>query len=102
MKIYDTVKDYLETEPRARERMNYQRAMVNLLLVKYPVLKEVPKEKLVDFCHDFESYCRLWRKVTEECPELRGKDYDTKDVVEQDYQIKIGYEPGYEKDIRFA
>ena len=100
--IYNDIKDYLEKEPRGRERMQHQRAMVNLLLVKYPELNSVPKDKLVDFAHDFESYCRLWRKCLEECPELRGKDYDTKQIVEQEYQIGLGYESGYnDKKLRF-
>ena len=97
--IYNDVKNYLEQEPKGRERMNRDRAMVNLLLIKYPLLKEVPKDKLVNFAHDFESYCRLWRKVLEENKDLRGKDYDTKQVVEENYMLNLGYEPGYGRKI---
>ena len=93
--MYERIKNYLIAEPRARERTLHQRGMVNLLLEDYPELQEIPKDKLVDFCHDFESYCRIWRKVLSENPELRGKDYDTKEIIEQEYQMKIGYEPNY-------
>lgn len=96
--MYERIKNYLHTESRARERTLHQRGMVNLLLAGYPELKEIPKDKLVDFCHDFESYCRIWRKVLEENKELRGTDYDTKEVVEQEYMLKIGYEPRYNED----
>lgn len=100
--MYERIKNYLQREARARERTLHQRGMVNLLLEDYPELKEIPKDKLVDFCHNFESYCRIWRKVLEENPELRGLDYDTKQVVEQDYMLKLGYEPNYEAKLPFA
>lgn len=98
--MYERIKKYLMGEARARERTLHQRGIVNLLLQDYPELKQIPKAKLVNFCHDFESHCRVWRKVLEENPELRGADYDTKEVVEQDYMLKIGYRPGYHRDIK--
>lgn len=102
--MYELIKNYLEKEPRARERHSRDRGMVNLLLEKYPEAGTglLPKDKLINFCHDFESYCRIWRKVLEENKELRGKDYDTKEIVEQNYQLSIGYEPGYNAKIPFA
>ena len=100
--MYQEIYNYLTEEPKARERHLHQRGMVNLLLEKYPELKEIPKDKLVDFCHDFESYCRIWRKVVEENESLRGKDYDTKQEVEENYQLKIGYEPGFSNLPGFA
>ena len=96
--IYKQIFNYLNIEPRARERKNYSRAMINLLLENYPELKELPKDKLVDFCRDFESYARIWRKVVEENKDLRGKDYNTKDKMEGEYQINIGYEPNYKQN----
>lgn len=98
--MYERIKNYLLGEPRARERTLHQRGMVNLLLESYPEMKSISKEKLVDFCHDFESHCRIWRKVLEENPELRGKDYDTKERVEQEYMLNLGYQPGYHNDIK--
>ncbi len=96
--MYELIKNYLTEEPRARERHLRDRAMVNLLLRKYK-LEELSKDKLVDFCHDFESYCRIWRKVVEENKELRGKDYNTKEITEQNYLLKVGYEPHFRENI---
>jgi hypothetical protein len=73
--------------------------MVNLLLKQFP-LETMTKEKLIDFCHSFESYCRIWRKVLRDIPELRGQDYDTKDIVEQEHILKLGYEVGYHSDVK--
>lgn len=89
--MYEEIKQYLEKEPKARERHLHQRGMVNLLLEKYPEMKEIPKDKLVDFCHDFESYIRIWRKVTEENENLRGKDYSTKTIVVERKLEELGY-----------
>lgn len=98
--MYELIYNYLIREPKARERHLHQRAMVNILLEKYPELKEIPKDKLVDFCHDFESYCRIWRKVVEENENLRGLDYNTKDKVEQEYMLRVGFEPNYQNNVR--
>ena len=98
--MYEEIKNYLEKEPKARERHLHQRGMVNLLLDKYPDLFPVPKDKLVDFCHDFESYCRIWRKVLSENEELRGSDYSDKTILEQDKMLQLGYEVGYPNDIK--
>jgi len=89
--IYQTVKEYLEGEPRSRERHLRDRAMVNLLLVKYPSLKDIPKETLIAFSQDFESYTREWRQVTRLNPHLRGRDYDTKKKVEERKLESLGY-----------
>lgn len=100
MTNYDIVKSYLEIEPRARERKNLTRAMVNLLLNKYPELKDINKDKLIDFCRDYDSYIREWREVTRLEINLRGKDYDDGKILSQKYQLKRGYEPNYYKDNR--
>lgn len=90
--IYNRVKDYLEKEPRARERKLHKRAMVNILLEDYQALKNVQKETLIDFCNDFENATRAWRKVTEENPSLRGTDYNEKDELVKLKQQELGYE----------
>lgn len=89
--MYEIIKNYLKIEPKARERRLHQRGMVNLLLNRYPELKEIKKETLVNFCHDFESFCRIWRKVLADTPELRGLDYDTKEIFEELKKEELGY-----------
>lgn len=95
--MFDEIKNYCEKEPKARERRNRDRAMVNLLLKKYPEMLPL-KDKIINICHDFESYSRIWRKVLEECPELRGKDYETKREMVEKHQIELGYENNYHQN----
>ena len=89
--IYEAVKNYIEKEPRAKERTLRDRAMVNFLLVKYPDLKTIKKETVIAFSQDFESYCRAWRKVLQDNPSLRGKDYSNKDDLESNKLQELGY-----------
>ena len=98
--LYATIKSYLETEPKARERRNRERALINLLLEKYQFFKDIPKQTLIDFCHDFASYDRIWRKVVSENPTLQGSDYKDKNGLEQEKMLSLGYEAGYHQDIK--
>lgn len=100
MTIYDIVKQYLEVEPRARARETRDRAMINLLLKKYPL--DVPKETLIAFAQDFESYTRIWRKILQDCPELRTESYEDKEVLEQEKMLSLGYESGYQQDLKLS
>ena len=90
---------YLQAEPQARERRSKDRAIVNLLIRNYPLLKEIPKETLIKVVQDFNSFDRYWRLITGLHPELRGRDYNgdgfkSKEQLEQEYQIGRGYEGG--------
>lgn len=83
---------YLEAEPRARERSNKDRAIVNILLKKYPMLAEsVPKEVLIGFVKDHNSADRLWRQILEKNPHLRGTDYSDKAALEKEKRMELGY-----------
>ena len=73
---------YLETEPRARERANKDRAIINLLLEKNPNLKEY-KEQLIRLVGEYSKLDRYWRKILEERPDLRGSDYLDKRKLEE-------------------
>ena len=92
--IYQRVKNYLIKEPKARERRNGSRAIVNLLLEDYPDFMPL-KEKLIGLIHSADSYDRLFRKVQLENEELRGLDYDTKAEMVARKQTELGYEFGY-------
>lgn len=85
------VHQYLVDEPRFRERSNRERGIVNLLIKKYPVLAEVPKDVMIKAVHDFSSMDRSWRKILEETPKLRGTDYGDKESLEKLYQAELGY-----------
>ena len=90
------IKDYLESEPRFRERVNKDRGIVNLLL-RHQSLKMPPeptfltKELLITICQDYASLDRFWRMLLMECPELRGSDYDSKDKMESEHLVNLGY-----------
>lgn len=94
------VLQYLKDEPKFRERCNKDRGIVNLLRDKYPQLIPISKETLTSVIQDANSMDRYWRLLTSRYPELRGKDYDTKRVVEERKQISLGYEPHYYQDIK--
>ena len=93
------IEQYLESEPRARERSNKDKAIVNVLLGRYPLIRKalemeiIDKKMLTQFVQDHNSMDRAWRKVLEERPELRGTDYAEKDALEVDVQEQLGYTP---------
>ena len=89
--------DYLKKEPRARERKNKNRAIGNLMLEKYGI-KELTREQCGDLIGEILSMDRQWRKILEDNESLRGKDYNDKDILEQEAQIKLGYTPDYENN----
>lgn len=96
----ERIKNYLEKMSQARERKFHKRAVVNVLLEDYPQFRGLDKQKLIDFCADFESGTREWREITRLNPHLRGSDYEDKDKLEQQYQINRGYEANYQQDIK--
>lgn len=86
----ELIENYLEVEPRARERRFHKRAIVNVLLQnKYPKLKDIDKDLLIDFCADFENGTRLWRDILQFREDLRGNDYVDKKVYTQNKLIQL-------------
>ena len=80
--------------------------MVNLLMEIRPKLCEVivdgilTKEDMVDILQTYASMDRMWRKLLEERPDLRGSDYGQKEALAQDAEIELGYEAGYHQDVK--
>ncbi len=96
------LKKYLESEPRARNRSAKDRGIVNLMTENGTRLPQT-KEALIEFVKDYNSYDRLWRLIMQEYPELRGLDYDDKEILSQGKVIELGYEIGNrEKEITKA
>ena len=87
------LKKYLEIEPKARERSNKNRAIGNLLIENY--FLKIDKATMQEIVGEVLSLDRQWRKLLEENPELRGKDYDDKDKLSQEKQVSLGYESGF-------
>lgn len=99
--LKEKVIEYLETEPRFRERKNKDRGIVNILLKRYSSLKNaleqhlMSKDDLTAIVQDYASLDRAWRKALEDDPRLRGSDYDEKDRLEAETMAKLGYQnPG--------
>lgn len=90
--------NYLEVQPLARERKNKARAIGNVLIQKYNL--DISKDFMMEIVADAVNADRMWRKILEERPDLRGKDYDDKEVLEQQKQVELGYRPGYFQDVK--
>ncbi len=97
MTIKEQVIDYLQTEPKFRERSNKDRGQVNLLLRKYTGLAEavekklISKDSLIAFVQDYASMDRAWRQALERDVSLRGTDYGQKEELMAKKQEELGY-----------
>lgn len=106
MSLKQDVVEYLESEPKFRERKNKDRGIVNLLARRYGVLGYLLKRKEIDIMtvvaiiKDAASIDREWRQTLQFNPPLRGKDYEDKKILEQEKQIELGYEVGYANDVK--
>lgn len=92
----EEIHQYLISEPRARERANKDRGLVNFLVNKgnyqsYPATKT----ELINFVHDFSNADRYWRMILSENPELQGKDYRDGKILADKKELELGYEPHY-------
>src|SRR3990167_10385210 len=93
----ELVQDYLENEPKFRERRNKDRGIVNLLMRRYGSLMQaiekdlLSKETVTSIVQDYATMDRVWRQSLEKHPRLRGKDYDQKDKLEVNAMKRLGY-----------
>lgn len=97
----ETILDYLQKYPEFRERRNKNKWIAGIVLKKYGV--EITPELKSQLSHlgtDLMNADRYWRMHTAETPQLRGNDWETKDVVEQNKEIELGYEPRYHEDTK--
>lgn len=89
------LKQLLETEPKARERKNKNRAIGRIIEKMFPALTDaISIETVMEIVAETLTLDRQWRKLLADNPELRGSDYGDKDELEQKAQINLGYEPG--------
>lgn len=82
---------YLKEDTRLRERVNKDKGIANLIMKKYNI--NIPKDKRDDIIKDILSADRYWRMALLENEELRGNDYQTKQIVEQRKELELGYQP---------
>lgn len=82
---------YLKEDPRFRERSAKNKGIANLVMKKYGI--EIPKDKRDDIISDILSADRAWRMNLKENPELQGTDYKQGEILEQQWELRHGYEP---------
>jgi hypothetical protein len=105
-KTLDIVREYLETEPRARERKNRARVVWNLLeklekvLNRNQTIESMSKDFFINHFSKIQSLNRSVNRIQQLYPELRGTDYEDKEVLEQEAQLEQGYTPGFNQDIK--
>lgn len=85
MTNYEEIKLFLEKNPKARERMYKNKA------IGYIISKKFNGSNWGDLVGEVLTSDRSWRKVLEENPHLRGKDYASKDRLEKEKQLELGY-----------
>lgn len=94
--MYELIKGKLKTHPEFRERSKRGYGLCKLALRACGLEgkeDQYTESELIAFALRYESYERAWRAVTNDCVELRGKDYSDKIVLEQEKQLELGYEP---------
>lgn len=94
----EEVLTYLKQEPRFRQRSAKWRGIADLLIKKYNL--DIDRRKLADVIADGSTADRSWRMALKENKDLRGTDYNDKDVLEEQAQINLGYKPNYHEDVR--
>jgi hypothetical protein len=92
MTLSEELKQLIEKEPLARERSNKNKVIAKVMFDKYG-LEHNPliKPKLADMVGEILNADRAWRKILEDNPELRGKDYSSKVELELEKQRELGY-----------
>ncbi len=102
--IYDEVEQYCKEEYRARYLKMRNRAVLNLVLPKHPVLRAcvegIDKATLIEFAKDIQSYSREFRQVLQAHPEWTNEQEKYEKMIrEQETQLALGYTPGLDEDI---
>lgn len=83
------IKQLLEKYPKARERRFKNDALGWIIKEKYGL--KIRTDRMADIVGDVLNFDRSWRRCLEIFPELRGKDYNSKDKLEREYQKSLGY-----------
>lgn len=93
------VKNFLEQEPRFRERKEKDRGIIYLLVGRLNLQgimdregKPITTKQLVEFVQGYATMDREWRQILEQNPQLRGSDYDDKDELEVKKLAQLGYQ----------
>jgi|GEM_PF-2498231 len=66
------------------------------------VIYKIALPELVSFGRIYDSYRHAWGDVTREIKSLRGSDYGDSEELEQEEEINLGYEVGYNQYIKLS
>jgi len=96
--MYELIKHKLEEFIWFRERKNKNYGISEILVEEHKL--NINARKLEEIIVEYASLDRQWREVTKDHPHLRGSDYEDRVRLMQEKQIELGYEVGYNKDIK--
>jgi hypothetical protein len=88
----------LEAKESTRERKNKNKVIAYVLSKEFQI--DLPLDKLESVVKRVNTLDREWRKLLQDNPELRGKDYADKKILEQEKELELGYIPGHEQDVK--
>lgn len=89
---------YLKENPDARERSNKNKVIAKMIWDRHGVPSplggqefSVTRPTFTDIVAQVLNFDRQWRKILHDNPELRGTDYNDKEMLEVEAQRKLGY-----------
>lgn len=98
MKNNELIKSRLSDFTWFRERKNKNFGIAKLLIRLYNL--NIDPKTLEEVIVEASSLDRMWRKTLQDNPHLRGSDYESKEILEQNKEIELGYEVDYFNDIK--
>ncbi len=94
----------LKNLPWSRERARKDEAIVKLLTAHRmwdeTARTDMSIPNLIDLVKDYATADRAWRDILLNEEELRGSDYNQKQLLEEEKMIMMGYAPGYSQDVK--
>jgi len=91
MTLQTKIHEALKLNPEARERRTKHKFLTKMLQDKYDDLKIIPLEVLEEAVRDYASMDRIYRKLLQDNPNLRGSDYEDKHELENEKLEELGY-----------
>lgn len=90
------VYEYLQLDPRFRERINKNKGIANLLYKQFPSFLEPfnskeGRERLIEVVIAYSSMNRWWARLLQDHEDLRGKDYNDKYILREEKKKELGY-----------
>ena len=88
--------ELLQKDTRTRERSNKNRTLAYLIRKNYNI--EIDNGKMADIVGEILTRDREWRQLLEKNPELRGRDYKDKTLLENEKLVELGYNVKHEEE----